>query len=73
MHITDKEVQKRIKQLGYQGCKNCQHQIAPLRMCRWAEQGGDGQIRFICPMWDKGESEQVGNPDRLEGEVGESE
>lgn len=57
LHIIDKEVQKRIKQLDYQGCKNCQRQIAPLRMCRWAERGGDGQIHFICPMWDKRESE----------------
>lgn len=59
LHITDKEVQKRIKQLGYKGCKNCKHQIAPLRMCRWAEQGGDGQIHFICPKWDKAESEET--------------
>jgi hypothetical protein len=57
LHITDKEVQKRIKQLGYKGCENCQHQISPLRMCKWAEQGGDGQIHFICPKWDKVESE----------------
>ena len=53
LHITDKEVQK----TGYKGCKNCQHQIAPLRMCKWAEQGGDGRIHFICPRWDKRESE----------------
>lgn len=53
LHIINKEVHRRIEQLGYKGCKNCQHQIAPLRMCRWAEQGGDGQIHFICPMWDK--------------------
>ncbi len=53
LHTTDKEVQKQIKQLGYNGCKNCQHQISPLRRCEWAEQGGDGQIHFICPMWDK--------------------
>jgi hypothetical protein len=53
LHITDKEVQKQIKQLRYKGCKNCRHQIAPLRMCKWAEQGGDGRIHLICPMWDK--------------------
>lgn len=57
LRVTDKEVQKLIKQLGYKGCKNCKHQIAPLRMCKWAEQGGDGQIHFICPKWDKLESE----------------
>ncbi len=33
LHVTNKEVQKRIKQLGYKGCKNCENQIAPLRMC----------------------------------------
>lgn len=57
LHITDKEIQKLIKRLGYKGCKNCQHQIAPLRTCKWAEQGGDGSIHFICPRWDKAESE----------------
>ena len=55
LHITDKEVQKQIKHLKYQGCKNCQHQIEPFRMCEWAEQGGDGCIHLICPMWDKKE------------------
>ena len=53
LHITDKEVQRQIKQLGYKGCKNCKHQISPLRMCEWEEQGGDGQIHLICPKWDK--------------------
>lgn len=53
LHITDKEVEKQIKQLGYKGCKNCQHQIAPLRMCDWAEQGGDGHLHLICPKWVK--------------------
>ena len=57
LHTTDKKVQKQAKQLGYKGCKNCQHQIEPLRMCRWAEQGGDGLIHLICPKWDKVESE----------------
>ena len=51
--MKDKEMQKQIKLLGYKGCKNCQHQIEPLRMCEWAEQGGDGRIHFICPRWDK--------------------
>ena len=57
MRITNKEVQKLIKQLGYKGCKNCKHQIASLRRCEWAEQGGDGHLHFICPRWDKVESE----------------
>ena len=47
------QVQELAKQLGYEGCRNCQHQIAPLRMCKWAEQGGDGKIHFLCPKWDK--------------------
>ena len=53
MHVTGKEVQKRIKKLDYKGCKNCANQIDPLRMCEWAERGGDGQIHFICPRWKK--------------------
>ncbi len=57
LHITEKEVQKQIKKLGYKGCRNCQNQIAPLRRCKWAEQGGDGQIHWMCPMWKKKERE----------------
>lgn len=53
LNIKDKEVQHLIKQIGYKGCKNCQYQIAPLRMCEWGEHGGDGRIHFICPKWDK--------------------
>lgn len=44
LHIIAKEVQEQIKRLRYKGCKNCQHQIEPLRMCEWAEQSGDGRI-----------------------------
>lgn len=54
---SDKEMQKLIEQLGYKGCQNCQYQIEPLRMCDWAEQGGDGIVHWICPNWDKRESE----------------
>lgn len=53
MHVTDKELQKLIKKIDYKGCKNCQHQIEPLRMCEWVERGGDGRIHFICPKWEK--------------------
>ena len=53
LQVTDKEIQKLIKRLGYNGCKNCQHQISPLRSCKWSEQGGDGHIHFICPRWSK--------------------
>lgn len=59
LQVTDKEIQKLIKQLGYKGCKNCHHQISPLRSCKWGEQGGDGRIHFICPKWNKAESEGV--------------
>ena len=50
----DKEfLQKLIVSMDYKGCKNCKNQISPLRMCEWAEQGGDGQVHFICPKWNK--------------------
>ena len=59
LHVTDKELRKHIDRIGYKGCKNCKHKISPLRMCKWAEQGGDGQIHLVCPKWDKAESEDV--------------
>ena len=58
-HTTDKELQKLIKSIDYKGCKNCQHQIEPLRMCEWAEQGGNGRVNLICPMWDKAEKDKT--------------
>lgn len=46
------------KKLGYKGCRNCAHQIEPLRMCEWMKRGGDGALHLICPRWDrKGEKE----------------
>ena len=48
--MTEKEI---AEKMGYEGCRNCEHQIAPLRSCKWAEQGGDGVVHIICPMWDK--------------------
>lgn len=53
LHVTDKDIQKLRRKLGYRGCKNCINQISPLRMCKWAEQGGDKQLHFICPRWQK--------------------
>jgi hypothetical protein len=41
------------KEIGYEGCQNCEHQIEPLRMCEWAERGGDDIVHIICPMWEK--------------------
>lgn len=51
-----------IKEIGYEGCRNCDHQISPLRMCEWAEKGGDGKIHIICPHWKKC-SEKSGRDD----------
>ena len=45
-----------IKLVGimrYKGCRNCIHQIEPLRTCEWMEQGGDGKLHLICPRWEK--------------------
>ena len=42
-----------VKNTGYEGCRNCKYQIAPLRACEWAEQGGDGIVHIICPKWEK--------------------
>ena len=53
MHLTDKEVEKLIKKIGYKACRNCKKKIEPLRMCEWAESGGDGQLHLICPMWER--------------------
>ena len=39
--------------VDYKGCKNCVNQIEPLRMCKWAEQGGDGCLHLICPRWER--------------------
>ena len=51
-----------VEEMGYDGCRNCAHQIAPLRRCEWAERGGDGKIHIVCPMWDKKE----GNHGRMD-------
>lgn len=42
-----------IKDIGYEACRNCKYQIEPLRMCEWAEKGGDGKIHILCPRWEK--------------------
>jgi len=59
LYITNKELQEYIKDIDYKGCKNCKHKTAPLISCEWLEQGGDRQIHFICPIWDKVESEEI--------------
>ena len=50
------DVKRLEKELGYKGCRNCIHQIEPLRMCEWAEKSGDGHLHLICPRWDKKEN-----------------
>lgn len=49
------ETLKRCVPNEYQGCRNCEFQIEPLRQCEWAESGGDndGVLRFVCPRWEK--------------------
>lgn len=52
LNITSNDLKKIKKKMDYRGCKNCIYQIAPLRMCKWAEQGGDGRLHLICPKWE---------------------
>ena len=47
--------EKRIKKMGYKGCRNCIHQIEPLRGCEYLERGGDGKLHIICPRWERKE------------------
>lgn len=44
---------RRMKELGYKGCRNCVHQIEPMRACEWSERGGDGVLHLICPRWER--------------------
>ena len=50
-------LEKRLKELGYKGCRNCRYQIDYLRACEWLEQGGDGVLHLICPRWERREDE----------------
>ena len=43
------------RKIGYEGCRNCNHQIDVFRTCEWMEHGGDGVLHLICPKWDKRE------------------
>lgn len=58
MHLTSKDYEKRKKQLGYKGCKNCVYKIEPLRMCEWAEQKTETTLHLFCPHWEKKENKQ---------------
>lgn len=53
MKITKADLEKLEKKIGYSGCKNCIHQISPLRSCKWLENGGDGRLHLICPKWER--------------------
>lgn len=44
-------IEEMAKEADYNGCRNCKHQIEPMRMCEWAESGGDGKIHLVCPYW----------------------
>ena len=44
-------IEEMAKNASYNGCRNCKHQIEPMRMCEWAESGGDGKIHLVCPYW----------------------
>ena len=35
----------------YQGCRNCEHQPEPLRMCEWGEHRSI--VEPICTRWEK--------------------
>ena len=49
----DKAIEALKLQIGYKGCWNCVNQIEPMRMCEWAERGGDGCVHWICPKWER--------------------
>jgi hypothetical protein len=51
--MSDSTLNRLKKEMGYEGCRNCRHQIAPLRTCKWAESGGDGAFHLLCPRWEK--------------------
>ena len=52
LHVTDKDLNRLKKKLDYKGCRNCEHQIEPLRMCVWAETNPNPQLHLICPKWE---------------------
>ena len=56
LSVTEDEFMRMVKKLDYKGCRNCTQQLEPMRMCEWAEHGGDGQIHLICPRWEKKEN-----------------
>ena len=63
--MIDKWLKQRIKELGYDGCRNCKHQIESLRTCEWMERGGDGSLHLICPKWEKKIDEKEQNDGQI--------
>ena len=53
MNTFSEQIKRTEKELDYQGCRNCRNQIEPLRSCKWAENGGDGHLHLLCPMWER--------------------
>ena len=49
----DKWFEKFKKQTGYNGCRNCKHQIDVLRTCKWHETTDHNTLHLICPRWEK--------------------
>lgn len=57
MLIDDRKITNLKELTIYNGCNNCKNQIGPLRMCEWAERGGDGLVHIICPKWEVSRNE----------------
>ena len=49
----DKAIESLNPKISYKGCWNCVNQIEPMRMCEWAERGGDGCVHLICPKLER--------------------
>ena len=47
------------KEKGYKGCRNCKHQISPMRMCEWAEQKTEVTLHIMCPKWERREDGEI--------------
>ena len=37
----------------YKGCRNCIHQIEPLRACEWHETTEHTVVHLVCPRWEE--------------------
>jgi len=48
MHVTSQEYKKKVKKLGYKGCKNCIHSPDTCKE--------SGRLHLICPKWSKNDS-----------------